>query len=260
MHIVLCADAKEVGEVAADHVIEHIQGRPTPVLGLATGSSPLALYAELARRVEAGTVDLSHALGFALDEYVGIDPAHPESYHSVIHRTVVEPLRLSPQRVRVPNGRAKDLQAAADEYDQAIKDAGGVDVQILGIGSNGHLGFNEPFSSFSSRTRVKSLTPKTRQDNARFFASPDEVPRLCVTQGLGTIMESRVAVLVATGEHKADAVAAMIEGPVAARCPGSILQFHPRAIIVVDEAAGAKLEHGDYYRHVAEQTRILARG
>ena len=253
MEIVICKDAQEVGKVAADKVISSLNGVVTPVIGFATGSSPLSLYKELARRVEAGDCNFSHALGFALDEYVGIERNHPESYASVINRTVVEPLKMDPSRIRVPDGLAEDLQGAADEYDEAIELAGGVDVQILGIGSNGHIGFNEPFSSFSSRTRVKTLTPETREDNARFFDSIEQVPTHCVTQGLGTIMDSRVAVLVASGERKAEAVAAMVEGPVAARFPASILQFHPRAIVIVDEAAASKLEHIDYFRHVQEQ-------
>ena len=257
MEVVLCADAHAVGELAADRVTEYLRGIPTPVLGLATGSSPLRLYEALARRVAAGTLDVSHGLGFALDEYVGLDPRHPESYRSVISRTVVEPLGMDPARVRVPDGTAPDLQAAADEYDAAIAAVGGVDVQVLGIGSNGHIGFNEPFSSFSSRTRVKTLTAQTREDNARFFSTIDEVPRRCVTQGLGTIMEARVALMVVTGEHKAGAVAAMVEGPVAASCPASILQFHPRAVIIVDEAAGSQLKNAEYFREIAETERVL---
>ncbi len=252
VEVVICKTAEEVGPRAADHVIKCISGRSTPVLGLATGSSPLSLYAELARRVEAGELDLSHALAFALDEYVGIDPAHPESYANVIRRTVTEPLHLSESRVRVPDGAADDVAAAAADYDAAIEALGGVDCQILGIGSNGHIGFNEPFSSFSSRTRIKTLTPQTREDNARFFNSLDEVPRHCVTQGLGTIMDSHSAVLVATGEGKAEAVAAMIEGPVSQVCPASILQFHPRAIIVIDEAAASKLQHRKYLTDLQE--------
>lgn len=251
MEVVICRDADQVGEVAADRVTQYLAGIPTPVIGLATGSSPLRLYAELARRVEAGTFDVSHGLGFALDEYVGLDPTHPESYRSVLTRTVVEPMRMDPARVRVPDGMAPDLQAAADAFDDAIAAVGGVDVQILGIGSNGHLGFNEPFSSLSSRTRVKTLTPQTRADNARFFPSLADVPTRCITQGLGTIMDSRAAILVATGENKAAAVAAMIEGPVAAVCPASVLQFHPRVVIVIDEAAAARLLHADYFRGIA---------
>ncbi|MCG6568615.1 glucosamine-6-phosphate deaminase [Tessaracoccus sp. Y36] len=248
MEVIIVENADQVGQVAADKVIENLEGIATPVLGLATGSSPLSLYAELSRRSTEGIIDFSHGLGFALDEYVGIDPAHPESYRNVIHRTVVEPLGMDPDRVRVPNGFADDLEAAADEYDEAIETAGGVDVQILGIGSNGHIGFNEPFSSFSSRTHVEILTAQTREDNARFFNSIDEVPTHCMTQGLGTIMDSRVAVLVATGEHKADAIAAMVEGPVANVMPASILQFHPNCIVIVDEAAASKLEYAAQFK------------
>lgn len=252
MEVVICQNENEVGAIAADRVISSLSGNQTPVLGVATGSSPIKLYQELARRVETGEVDFSHALAFALDEYVGIPPEHPLSYKETIRRTVQEPLGMDPGRVRVPNGFAADLSAAALEYDNAIADGGGVDVQILGIGTNGHIGFNEPTSSFSSRTRVKTLTRQTREDNARFFSDGETVPTHCVTQGLGTIMEARAIVMVASGEHKADAVAAMVEGPVAGVCPASILQFHPKVFVVVDEAAGAKLRFADYFRHSLE--------
>lgn len=251
MDVVICKDAQEVGEVAADRWVECIDGIQTPVLGVATGSSPLALYEALAARVQAGTLDLTHALAFALDEYVGISPRHPESYIQVVRRHVIEPLGLNPSRVRVPEGHAADPHKAAADYDAAIKAAGGVDVQILGIGSNGHIAFNEPYSSFASRTRVEALTPQTRQDNARFFDSVDEVPTHCITQGLGTIMESRAAVLVASGKNKADAVRAMVEGPVTASCPATILQFHPSVVVVIDEAAASELSDPDYFRQMA---------
>ena len=252
MEVVICSDEQQVGQVAANRVLRWVEGLATPVLGLATGSSPLALYNELARRVEEGEIDFSCGSGFALDEYVGIDPENPLSYRQTILRTVVEPLRMDPTRVRVPNGSAPDLATAALEYDQAIAAAGGVDVQVLGIGSNGHIGFNEPTSSFASRTHVKTLTEQTRADNARFFGEGERVPTHCVTQGLGTIMEARHVVMVATGRHKARAVTAMIEGPVAAVCPASILQFHPSVLVVVDEAAATGLNHADYFRHVVD--------
>jgi glucosamine-6-phosphate deaminase len=152
--------------------------------------------------------------------------------------------------VHVPDGGADDLEAAAEEYERALADAGGVDVQLLGIGGNGHIGFNEPTSSFGSRTRIKTLTARTRADNARFFASPDEVPLHCLTQGLGTILGARRLLLVAQGEGKAAAVAAAVEGPLTSMCPGSALQLHPRATVVVDEAAAARLTLIDHYRHV----------
>lgn len=167
----------------------------------------------------------------------------------MIRREVVEPLRLDPALVHVPQGHATDLAAACDEYEQLIADIGPIDIQILGIGANGHIGFNEPTSSFASRTRIKTLAPKTRADNARFFASADEVPLHCLTQGLGTILDARRLLLVAQGEHKADAVARMVEGPLTSMCPGSALQLHPDAAVVVDQEAASKLTLSDYYRY-----------
>jgi glucosamine-6-phosphate deaminase len=183
-----------------------------------------------------------------LDEYVGLPQGHPESYTEVIRRTVTEPLGLDPARVHVPGGWAADLVGAGEAYEQAIAAAGGIDVQILGIGQNGHVGFNEPGSSLGSRTRSKVLTSTTRSDNARFFESLEQVPIRCMTQGLGTIMDARRTVLVAQGESKAHAVAAMVEGPVTAMVPASVLQAHPHATVVIDEAAAAELQMSEYYR------------
>lgn len=249
MEVIICADAAEVGRVGAAKVAKvAAEVGPGVVIGVATGSSPLSCYAELAARVADGRLDLSQASAFALDEYVGIAKGHPESYHEIIRKTVTEPLRLDPDRVHVPNGFADDVVAACQGYEDAIRAAGGVDVQILGVGSNGHVGFNEPTSSLSSRTRIKTLAARTRHDNARFFDSIDDVPRHCLTQGLGTIMDARNVVLMATGASKAHAIAAVVEGPVTSMYPGSVLQFHPHATIVIDEAAAAELELADYYR------------
>jgi glucosamine-6-phosphate deaminase len=250
MEIVIMPTAAGVGITAAAEIIRLVTSRPDAVLGLATGSSPLGIYSELTRAKAAGEVDFSAVRGFALDEYVGIVAEHPQSYAYVIRTEVIEPLGLDPRRVQVPNGRAADIPAACERYESDIVAAGGIDLQILGIGANGHIGFNEPTSSFASRTRIKTLAPQTVADNARFFDSADEVPTHCLTQGLGTIMRARHVVLVAQGEQKADAVAAAIEGPVASRWPGSILQHHEHATIVVDEAAASKLELADYYRYV----------
>lgn len=252
MEVIILPSAAEVGKLAAQLIAEVVEENPRAVLGLATGSSPLATYAELAARARAGTSDFSQARGFALDEYVGIPQEHPQSYSSVIRHEVVEPLGMNPDLVHVPDGRAADVQAAARAYDAAIRDAGGIDIQLLGIGGNGHIGFNEPTSSFASRTRMKTLTPRTRADNARFFASADEVPLHCITQGLGTIMEARSLLLVAQGEKKAAAIRAAVEGPVSSMCPASILQFHEQATVVVDEAAAGLLERRDYYSYVYE--------
>ncbi len=248
MEVIVCRTADEVAEVAAAKVARVCRDvGPKVVIGVATGSSPVALYESLAQRVKDGRLDMSQASAFALDEYVGLPPGHPESYAEVIRQSVTEPLRMNPALVHTPNGFADDIEQAAKDYEQAIVDAGGVDVQILGVGSNGHVGFNEPTSSLASRTRIKTLTATTRQDNARFFDSIENVPHHCLTQGLGTIMAAREVVLVAQGIHKADAIAALVEGPVTARWPGSVLQLHPHATVVVDQSAASKLELRDYY-------------
>ena len=242
----------EVGRLAARKIAKLIKLKPTAVIGLATGSSPLAIYHELAASVRDGSLDASRVSGFALDEYVGIAEQHPQSYASVLRREVIEPLGLDPSRVFVPDGRAEDLDAACQAYETAIQAAGGIDLQILGIGANGHIGFNEPTSSFGSRTRLKTLAPRTREDNARFFDSLGDVPAHCLTQGLGTIMEARELLLVAQGSRKAAAVTAAVEGPVSSMCPGSILQFHPEATVIIDETAATELSMIDYYRYTYE--------
>lgn len=249
MEIIILPTSAEVGELAARKIAHRIRALPATVLGLATGSSPLAIYAGLADRVRDGSLSVDDVRCFALDEYVGIPEDHPESYASVIRREVVEKIGLDPAKVSVPDGRAADVPAACQAYEDAIAEAGGIDIQILGIGANGHIGFNEPTSSFASRTRIKTLAPKTREDNARFFDEPDVVPTHCLTQGMGTIMDARELVLVAQGAAKAEAVAAMVEGPVASICPGSVLQFHPKTSVIIDEAAAAGLKLADYYRY-----------
>jgi glucosamine-6-phosphate deaminase len=251
MDVIICANDDEVGRYAAAKVAQVARWTgPKVVIGVATGSSPLSAYARLADLVEAGLLDLSEASAFALDEYVGLPEGHPESYRATIERTVTIPLKMDPARVHVPNGFAADLNQAALDYDAAIKAAGGVDIQVLGVGSNGHIGFNEPTSSLASRTRIKTLTMQTRLDNQRFFNSLDEVPVHCLTQGLGTIMEARHCVLLASGAHKAEAIAAVVEGPITSMWPGSVLQMHPKATVIVDEAAAGGLKLADYYKEM----------
>lgn len=249
MEVIICPNAQRVGEVAAGKAARIAAPiGPKVVLGVATGSSPVQTFAELAKLARSGELDLSEASAFALDEYVGIAAGHPESYHEIIRKTVTEPMGLDPARVHVPNGFAEDLAAACREYEDAIRAVGGVDIQFLGVGTNGHIGFNEPTSSLSSRTRIKTLARLTREDNARFFNSIDEVPKHCLTQGLGTIMDARNVILVATGPGKAHAIAQVIEGPITSMWPGSVLQLHQHATIVVDEAAAGDLALADYYR------------
>lgn len=245
--IVIVRDEQAAGALVADEIARLIRANPETVLGLATGSTPLPVYEALRPRLEG--VDVSRVRGFALDEYVGIDPAHPESYRSVITRQVVEPLGLTPALIRTPDGSLEGIEHAGDDYEAAIRAAGGIDLQILGIGTSGHIGFNEPGSSFASLTRVKTLIEQTRADNARFFDSIDDVPMHCITQGLGTILRARHLVLLAFGEGKAAAVAGAVEGPVTASLPGSAIQLHPHATVVVDEAAASRLANAGYYRY-----------
>jgi glucosamine-6-phosphate deaminase len=248
--VVIVESPESAGELAASLIAKLVTADPEAVLGLATGSTPLHTWRALQRR----SLDMSRVRGFALDEYVGLPQGHPESYRSVIMRDVVEPLGLDPERVRVP-ADIGPLELAGESYERAITEAGGVDLQVLGIGSTGHIGFNEPGSSFASLTRVKTLARQTRIDNARFFGSLAEVPTHCVTQGLGTIMRARQLVLIACGDEKAEVVAGAVEGPLTASLPGSLIQLHPRVTVILDEAAATRLRFADYYRY-AWQNRL----
>ncbi|WP_163162526.1 glucosamine-6-phosphate deaminase [Arthrobacter sp. Alg241-R88] len=249
MEVVILNGSKQIGKLAADAIGELLRRKPDAVLGLATGSSPLPVYDELAARHERDGLDFSRASGFALDEYVGLPAGHPESYREVIRREFTNRVNIAPENVHGPDGTATDILAACRAYEESITAAGGIDLQLLGVGTDGHIGFNEPGSSFASRTRIKSLIEQTRRDNARFFGSLAEVPHHVLTQGLGTIMDARHVILVATGAQKAQAVREFVEGPVSAICPASVLQFHPHATVLLDEAAASALKLADFYRH-----------
>jgi glucosamine-6-phosphate deaminase len=254
MEVVIQDSQARIAVLVADAIAKLLARKPDAVLGIATGSSPLAIYDELARRYSAGEISFARARAFMLDEYVGLDPANPERYRNVIEREFASRVDFAPGAIEGPDGNATDLVEACASYEQHIKAAGGVDLQILGIGSDGHIAFNEPGSSLSSRTRVKTLTKQTIADNARFFGGDEAaVPRHVLTQGLGTIMEARHLMLVATGRAKAEAIHQMVEGGVNALWPASIIQFHPHASILVDEAAASRLQLADYYRHTYTQ-------
>jgi glucosamine-6-phosphate deaminase len=246
---VVIAPAEELAVLAADTIEALLRRRPDAVVGLATGSSPLKVYDELARRHAESGLSFERARGFMLDEYVGLPAEHPERYRNVIERDLASRVGWAPERVQGPDGLADDLPAACAAYEEAIAAAGGVDVQILGIGTDGHIAFNEPGSSLASRTRIKTLTKQTREDNARFFGGDvAKVPTHCLTQGLGTIMAARHLVLLATGRQKAEAVHQLVEGPISAMWPGTIMQMHPHATVLVDDAAASRLQLADYYR------------
>ncbi|MBX9243584.1 glucosamine-6-phosphate deaminase [Actinotalea ferrariae] len=249
MEVVIDASPERLAEIAAEAVERVLQRNPRAVLGLATGSSPLLVYRELAARCAAGTLSFREARAFLLDEYVGLPEEHPERYRRVIERELEQHVDFAPNAVQGPDGTADDLVAACARYEAAIVESGGVDVQLLGVGTDGHIAFNEPGSSLGSRTRVKTLTAQTRRDNARFFDGDVEaVPRLVLTQGLRTILDARHLILLATGRGKAEAVHQLVEGPVSALWPATVLQHHPHVTVLVDEAAASRLQLADYYR------------
>lgn len=249
MEVVIVRDRAEGGRLVGGAIESLLAKRPDAVLGLATGSSPEPVYEDLVARHRAGTLSFARARAFQLDEYVGLPDGHPESYRAVLQREVADRLDFRPGALHGPDGEAHDLVAACAAYEREIAAAGGVDLQLLGIGSDGHIGFNEPVSSLASRTRIKTLTEQTRRDNARFFGDDlDAVPTHVLTQGIGTILEARHLVLLAFGANKAPAIAKAVEGPVAAMVPASALQLHPHATVVVDEAAASGLQLADYYR------------
>lgn len=261
MEVVIVDTERQAATVAADAISQLFEKSQRSVLGVATGSSPLGIYRELGRRVRAGELSLAKATAFLLDEYVGLPADHPQRYRNVIQRDFVDQVDIDPANVHGPDGAAADLAAACASYEQAINDAGGVDLQILGLGTDGHIAFNEPGSSLGSRTRIKTLTAQTRSDNARFFdGRADDVPLHCLTQGIGTVSRCRHALVVATGRRKAQAVHQTVEGPVTAMWPGSVLQLHPHVTIIVDRAAASRLQLASYYEetydHKPEQQAL----
>jgi glucosamine-6-phosphate deaminase len=250
MEIIILPTAAKASEVAARLVARQLREKPNSVLGLATGSTPCKLYQLLARMHREDGLDFSKATTFNLDEYVNLVPTHPASYHQFMEENFFSHVNVRRESVHIPDGMVADVPAHCAEYERAIRKAGGIDLQILGLGSDGHLGFNEPGSSLASRTRIKTLTERTRSDNARFFTGAQEVPHHVITMGLGTIMESRMCLLLAFGKAKAEAVAASVEGPVTASVPGSLLQFHPQAKVLLDAESASSLTRAEYYQGV----------
>ena len=248
MKVLIFPNAELAVARAAEMIMSQVRARPDAVLGLATGGTMEPVY----RAILAGASGLSFAgvTTFNLDEYVGLAPDHPQSYHRYMQHHLFGHLDIDPAKVHLPVGNADSPKAEAARYDAAIAAAGGIDLQLLGLGVNGHIGFNEPGSSLGSRTRIKTLTQKTRADNARFFGPGEAVPRYAITMGIETIMEAREVVLIATGPHKAEAVRNMVEGPVSTFCPASMIQFHRHATVILDEDAATRLQLRDYYQEV----------
>jgi glucosamine-6-phosphate deaminase len=250
MEVIIQANPDDVSALAARVFRRQLQRKPASVLGLATGTTPLGLYRDLARLFEKRELDFARVTTFNLDEYAGLPRTHEQSYARYMRDNLFSKINVPEANIHIPDGTTRDIPRHCADYERRIRDAGGIDLQLLGLGSDGHIGFNEPSSSLASRTRLKTLTEHTIADNARFFASLEEVPRHVITMGVGTIMEARQCLVLATGEKKARAVAAMVEGPVTADAPASILQMHPVCTLIVDEPAAAQLRRADYYRWV----------
>ncbi len=250
MEIIVKDSVEEMSRAAARVVARALNAKPNAVLGLATGSTPLGLYQELVRMHREEGLDFSQVTTFNLDEYVGLTGDHPQSYHYFMHENLFKHINIATQNIYIPSGTTDNYAAFCAWYEQRIVECGGIDLQVLGVGSDGHIAFNEPSSSLGSRTRIKTLAKQTIDDNARFFDSPDDVPVYAITMGVGTILEARKLVLLANGKSKADAVAAAIEGPVTSMITASALQLHRDVMFIVDRDAASSLDELDYYEWI----------
>ncbi|MCB9946097.1 MAG: glucosamine-6-phosphate deaminase [Geminicoccaceae bacterium] len=250
MKVLIFPTRAEAETCMAAELLRTVSGQPDAVLGLATGGTMDRVYERLVSMALAQKTDFSRVRSFNLDEYWGIDADHPASYAHYMRTRLFAPLHMDAQLTCLPNGKAADPDEEARRYEASIAAAGGIDLQILGIGRNGHIGFNEPTSSLGSRTRIKTLTASTREANRCYFAEDETVPAFALTMGIGTILEARYCMLLATGTGKAQAVAAAVEGPLSAACPASVLQLHPRATILLDPDAASTLQLRDYYELV----------
>jgi glucosamine-6-phosphate deaminase len=260
MRVIVEPSQELVSRRAAQFVAELVRRRPRCVLGLATGGTPLGMYTELIRMHREEGLDFSRVVSFNLDEYVGLSGSHPQSYRYFMQHNFFDHINIDPRDTHVPDGRALDFEAYCEQYERMIAEDGGIDLQVLGIGSDGHIAFNEPGSSLGSRTRLKTLTSETVRDNARFFGSEQDVPRLAITMGVGTILESRQCLLLACGDSKARAIRDTIEGPITAQVTASALQLHRDVIAILDEEAARLLERRDYYREVERAQAALQAG
>ena len=257
MRVIIVDSPAEVAQQGADLFLAQLSRKPDSVFGLATGSTPVELYKNLITACQSGRASFSQITTFNLDEYLGLPAEHPQSYRYFMQQQLFDHIDVRREATYVPDGNCSDPGQACEQYEQLIQQCGGIDIQLLGIGGNGHIGFNEPSSSLASRTRIKTLTEATINDNARFFQEDEFQPRLSLTMGIGTIMEARKILLIATGGSKASAVKATVEGPVSASCPASILQMHRDAVILIDQAAAGELENQDFYRFAENEQQRL---
>ena len=247
MEVTIHSTYEGMSQAAAAVIADVVNRKPNAVLGLATGSTPQGMYQELVRMHQYEGLDFSHVRTFNLDEYVGLHPNHDQSYHYFMRENLFRHINVDPQNIHIPSGTTSNYHAFCAWYEQRIQECGGIDVQTLGIGSDGHIAFNEPGSSLGSRTRIKTLAEQTINDNARFFEKKEDVPIYAITMGVGTILEARQIILLASGESKAQAISDAIEGPVCSMCTASALQLHGDVLYFIDDGAASRLKMRAYY-------------
>jgi len=236
------ANQEQLHEAAAQTIIELLRQKPDAVLGLATGGTPVGIYEALAAAVRRGEVSFARATTFNLDEYVGLPPGHPESYRFYMEQHLFRHIDIPPEQTHIPDGNAPELERECERYERLLETAGRIDLMLLGLGHNGHIGFNEPGRVLHGRTHVAVLHPQTRKANARFFRTPEEVPTRAITMGLGSILKARTILLVVKGADKADIVHRALTGPLTTECPASLLQLHPHLVVMLDEEAATKIK------------------
>lgn len=258
MLVLIQPSYEELSREAARIVANAVKSNPRITLGLATGGTMFEMYKELVRVHKEEGIDFSGVATFNLDEYLGLSADHPQSFHRFMRENLFDHVNIPRSRIHVPDGTVRGgYEEYCAAYESAIRDAGGIDLQVLGIGRNGHIGFNEPASSFASRTRLKVLTSETIEDNRKFFQPGEAMPECAITMGLGTILEARKILILAAGAAKARAVEKAIEGPITASVTASCLQWHPDVTFVIDEDAASQLKQQDYYRRVMKMTERL---
>ena len=250
MEVIIQPDADKAADLTVALIEQEVRARPNAVLGLATGRTMETVYAKLSERHAESGLDFSGCSSFNLDEYIGLSGDDPHSYRYYMNERLFSKINIDSANTHLPDGAAADIDAECETYEAKMDAVGGIDLQLLGIGTIGHIGFNEPLSALRSRTRAKALTPQTREQNQSMFASVEDVPKRAITMGVGTILDSRRALLLATGESKAEIIAKAVEGPVTSMISASALQLHPRCTIIVDEAAASQLENREYYHWI----------
>ncbi len=250
MKIYVCKNYEEMSNLAAEYLVKQIEVKSNSVLGLATGSTPLAMYQKLIEKYQKKLVSFKNVISFNLDEYIGLDKNNENSYYTFMHENFFDKIDIKEENINIPDGNANDFSKSASDYENKIKDCGGIDLQVLGIGNNAHIGFNEPTDEFSKDTDLVELTESTILANSRFFDSEEDVPKKAISMGIGSIMRAKKILLLASGEKKAQAIYNTVKGPVKPEIPASILQFHKDVVLILDEKAASLLDENSYKKVV----------